>query len=153
MQVRIVMTTPVVTIPLGSTYEDAARILYEKRISGAPVVDEQGRMVGLVSDKDLYRVLYPWYKSFLEDPVEYTDFEAREAKIEEVRTKSIEEFMTRHVFTVDPSTPVMKAGAMMLAHHIHRLPVVEHGKLVGLVTRQDIYRKIVEAHLQDPLKK
>ena len=147
MKIASIMTTDVVTIPLGSTYEEAAKAFYDRQVSGMPVVDAQGQVVGVLSDKDLYRVLFPWYKSFLEDPVEYTDFEAREAKIEEVRHKSIEGFMSRQVFSVESDTPIMKAGAMMLAHSIHRLPVIDGGKLVGIVTRSDIYRSIVHDHV------
>ena len=71
MKIRDVMSTDVVVIPVEATYEEATRILFEGQVSGAPVVDKEGRLVGVISDKDLYRVLFPWYKSFSEDPEEY----------------------------------------------------------------------------------
>ncbi len=64
MRVQDVMQTEVLTIPVGTPYRDVERLLREKQISGAPVVDGEGSVVGIVSEKDLFRVLYPFYRSF-----------------------------------------------------------------------------------------
>lgn len=146
MHIRDVMTTEVRTIPITATYEDAARLLHDAHLSGAPVMDGD-RVVGILADKDLYKGLYPYYRSFAEDPTSYLDHEAREMKMEEIRHMSVEHFMTKDVLCAHPDEPVMRAGAVMLAHHVHRLPVMEDGKLIGIVTRADIYRMLVVHHL------
>jgi len=146
MKVKDVMSKTLVVIPAQATYEQAARLLHEHNLTGAPVVEGE-RIVGILSDKDLYRVLFPWYQSFSEDPEEYLDFEAREQKIAEVRHKPIALFMTRDVITTHPDALVMRVGAIMLARRIHRLPVIKNNKLIGMVTREHIYHRLVAHHL------
>lgn len=140
------MKKSVVTIPVGTMYRDVVRCLREGGFSGAPVVDEKGTVVGIVSEKDLFRLLYPHYKSFYENTDLYLDYEDREVKAEEIGKHPVEMFMTKKVWSVEPDMPIMRAGALMLAKGVHRVPVMENGKLVGIVTRGVIYRKIFESH-------
>ena len=147
MKVRDVMEVDVITVPAHATYEDAARILSTKGVSGCPVVNDSGQIIGAVSEKDLFRIMYPYYRSYYESPESYTDEEAREHKIEEIRTHPVSSFMTRAVITVGPDVPIMRAGAIMLAHNVHRLPVVDLGKIVGIISRTNIYRQILKQHL------
>lgn len=137
------METKVITVSPEATYQEVARLLYEQNISGALVMigDE---LVGVISEKDLYRVLYPYYKSYYESPESYTNLEMRESKAKEIQDKPIANFMTASPITVAPLDPIMKAGALMLARNISRLPVVENGKVVGIVTRKMIYRAIMK---------
>jgi CBS domain-containing protein len=147
MKVSEVMQRDVVTIRQSATYEEAARVLRDNEITGAPVVDDNGKLVGMLSDKDLFRVLYPRYSSFYESPEDYLDFESRERKIKEVVLHPIMDFAAKDVLVIDIETPIMKAGALMLAHGVHRLPVLEGGVLVGLVTRHHIFGKVLDLHL------
>lgn len=147
MKVRDVMEPHVVTVTPEHSYEDAARILNEHQVSGVPVVDADGRLIGMVSEKDLYRILFPFYSSYYQDPVSYADLEKREDKIDEVRVKKVAVFMSRDVTTIGPDEPIMRAGGIMLAKRISRLPVVENGKLVGLVSRSRIYKEVLKQKL------
>jgi CBS domain-containing protein len=142
MRVRDVMETGVVTVPLGTPYREVANILAAGNFSGAPVVDGEGQVVGIVSEKDLFRVLYPYYRSFYENPELYVDGEARENKAEEIADRPVEQFMITTVLSVDPDMAVMRAGALMLAKGIHRMPVMERGKLIGIVTRSRVYKHV-----------
>jgi len=146
MKVRDIMKVDMVTIPAGTAYQDVARILYCEDMSGAPVVDVAGNLIGTVSEKDLFRVLYPFYRSYYEQPELYVDLEQRENKIDEIRNHNVERFMTTDVITVDPEAPVMRAGAIMIARNINRIPVMENGRLVGMVSRCDIFRNILKDH-------
>jgi CBS domain-containing protein len=148
MKVRDIMEAEVLAIPIQASYEDAARVLYTQDVSGAPVVDAEGNLVGTVSEKDLFRIMYPFYKSYYEHPESYVDYEEREHKIDEIRTHRVENFMTRELVTIHPEAPVMRAGAIMLARGVNRLPVVEDGKLIGMITRNKIYRKILRYHFE-----
>jgi len=149
MKVRDVMHNPVLTLAYDTPYEEAANFLLEKNIKGCPVVNDNGDVIGMISDKDLYRVLFPFYRSFYESPELYTDPEKRESKIEEIRKNPIERFMTREIVSVTPDTAIMSVGAIMLARGINRMPVMdESGKLVGIVTRGDIYKTIIHRHLE-----
>ncbi|MDQ7814923.1 MAG: CBS domain-containing protein [Patescibacteria group bacterium] len=148
MKVRDIMETQLEVVPVDASYEDVARILYTKNISGLPVVDGQGNLVGAVSEKDLFRIMYPYYKSYYEHPESYVDYEQRENKIDEIRSHPVRSFMTKEVLTIDPEAPVMRAGALMLARNINRLPVVEEGRVIGVISRSHIYRKILRYHFE-----
>jgi len=136
-----------ITISRDATYEDVAKTLYTHGISGAPVIDEEGNLLGMVSEKDLFRILYPFYRSYYENPEVYADMESREGKLDEIRGKSVEVYMSREIVTIEPDAPIMRAGAIMLAKQIHRLPVVENGKLIGIITRRRIYRTVLRHKL------
>lgn len=143
MKVRDVMTTEVRSLLPSASYGEAARIMVENNFSGLPIVDTGGNLIGIVSEKDLFRALYPIYDDFIANPELYADHERREGEIDALRSTPIERYMTAKVITISPDAPIMKAGGLMLAHHIHRLPVVDDGKVVGIVTREDIYCAIL----------
>lgn len=144
MKVRDIMRTDLVLVKKTATYKEVAKTLYDHKISGAPVVDDEGKLVGMISEKDLFKVLYPYYKTFYATPQAYADLENRENKAQEIQDHPIEEYMSKEVVTISPEEPVMSAGATMLARHVHRLPVMEGGKLIGMVSRKSIYRAILQ---------
>jgi len=136
------METDVVTLQQDGTYEDAVKTLDRAKITGCPVVNSGGELVGVVSYKDLLRLLFPYYDSYYKNPESYTDFDAREAKASEIRDHRIETFMSSPAYSASPDMLILQAAAVMLAHHIQRLPVVDNGALVGIVTRTRILREI-----------
>lgn len=146
MRIRDIMIRQVVTVTPQTTYEEAARILYGNHVSGAPVVDLRGAIVGIISEKDLFRALYPFYGDYMREHHAY-DQEQRENEVSSLRRQPIEKYMAAPAITVDADAPILRAGGLLLAHCLHRLPVVEHGKLVGIVTREDIFRTILQHHL------
>lgn len=146
MIVKNVMEKKVITIQKDASYYEAAKILYSNHISGAPVVDANNNLIGMLSEKDLFKVLYPFYRSYYDNPELYLDSESRENKANDIKDHKIETFMSKgnEINTVEPNTPVMRAGALMIAKHVHRLPVIDKGKLVGIVSREDIFRAILK---------
>lgn len=151
MKVHEIMQRKIVMIPVGTVYSEVMDALLKHEISGAPVVDEQGKLVGIVSEKDLLRILYPYYESYYLNPEQYTNHEDREKKALDIRTRRVEEFMSRDVLTVNPDMPIMRAGSIMLSRGVHRLPVVQEGLLVGIITRRDLYKKLMEINYGDIL--
>jgi CBS domain-containing protein len=144
MKVHEIMNREIIHIPIGTRYSEVIGVLRTHQISGAPVTNEKGELVGIVSEKDLLRVLYPYYESYYLNPEQYTDHEDREKKASDIQNRPVEQFMSLSVHTAAPDMPIMRAGSIMISHGIHRLPVVEKGKLVGIVTRRDIYKKLIE---------
>lgn len=142
MKVRDVMETNLVSLNHEATYEDAVRLFHEKKITGCPVIDDNGRLVGIVSYKDLMRILFPYYDSYYRSPELYADFDQRESKVSEISSHKISTFMSTNIHSTHPDMPILHAGGMMLSHHIQRLPVVENGELVGLVTRTRILHEL-----------
>lgn len=147
MKIKDVIKSEVITVNQNATYREAANVLYQNKISGVPVVDDDGRLVGLLSEKDLFKMLFPYEDDFSADPEMYLDFEIGENRIDEIENHKISDFMNKHVVTIDKETPVLKAGGLMLARGIHRLPVTENGKLIGIVSRKDIFGTILKKHL------
>ncbi len=142
MKVKDLMYKHVISLRPDNTYEEAVKILYKNDIAGAPVVDEEDNIIGYVSEKDLFRILYPRYRNYYEHPENYTDMEKMENKAKEIRYQPVKEFMNKYPLVVEPDTPVLNAGAIMLAHQVHQFPVVENGKPIGIISREMIYRTI-----------
>jgi CBS domain-containing protein len=139
MQARDIMTTKVVTVAPETRVEEIARLLLERRISGVPVVDADGRLVGIVTEGDLMR--RPdigterhrgWWLRLFGDERE------RAAEYARAHGSRADEVMTRSVVTVGEETTVDEIARLLEAHRIKRVPVVRDGKLVGIVSRANL---------------
>lgn len=139
MNVRDAMTSDVAVVTGDTPLKDVARLLIERRISGVPVVDEQGTLRGVVSEADFVtkeagteRGARSWLRWLVGSEAEHhrTVLEARTAG----------EAMTAPAITIGPDRPLSEAAQRMDQHRINRLPVVEGGKLVGIVSRADVVR-------------
>ena len=149
MKIRDIMTKKVISIPAHATLRQAASILAENEISGAPVVSEAGKLLGIVSEKDLFKALYPSHAEFYESPGVWIDLDAIEKKTVEAADKPVLDLMSKTVITVNPETPLMQVGSLMLVRGIHRVIVVEEsGDIVGVAPRRDIYRNILKNRLK-----
>jgi predicted transcriptional regulator len=148
MKVKDVMRTQVVTISPKATYEEAARIIHDQQLSGVPVVNDDGKLVGMLSEKNLFRALFPPYEQYIASLGIYRDPDVDEERINEIRENLVEEYMIRKVISVKPEFSIMRVGGLMIARGVHRLPVMQGGKLIGIVSREDIYRAILKHHLK-----
>jgi CBS domain-containing protein len=143
MQAQDVMTTQVATIPADATVQEAARLMLERRISALPVLDKD-RVVGMVSEGDLVRraelgtdAPRPWWLEFF----------AEGAAQDYLRTHgtAVRDVMSSPVVSVRRSAPLQDVARLLEKHRIKRLPVVESGRLVGIVSRADLVRRIATA--------
>jgi CBS domain-containing protein len=137
MRIKDIMTRDVVTVQPGTSLKDAARMLVQKRISGLPVIDGAGQVIGVLSEADVlmkdgaHRSGGPL--SWLLDPVDITRRLRLDAHV-------VGEAMTRPPITIDANQPAAAAAELMISQGINRLPVVEGGTLVGIVSRADLVR-------------
>lgn len=148
MKVKDVMEKNVLTVFPNTTYFEAAKLIYKNNFSGLPVVDSNNKLVGIISEKDLFKALYPNYIEFIKNPENYIITENEEKKVLEIKNTPISLYMSKKIITVSPETSILTAGAIMITNHIHRLPVVENEKLVGIITRKDIYKSILKQYLK-----
>jgi CBS domain-containing protein len=137
-----VMTREVKTIPADATLQDAAALLTAHDISGAPVVDENGKMVGIVSESDMLseakrRAALPHVAPF---GLFIVPMEALERIYQQGATLLVSEVMTKKVTTIPEDMPLSRAADLMVNEKINRVPVVRDGKLVGILTRHDVLR-------------
>jgi CBS domain-containing protein len=130
------MTTDVATVAPGTDLRDVAALLVRKRISGVPVV-EGGRVVGVVSERDILFKERPsdgLHRGVLARLMDEGDLMLK------VDARTAETAMTSPPVTIGPTRSVADAAAMMLDEEVSRLPVVDHGVLLGIVTRHDLVR-------------
>lgn len=142
MKVGQIMQARVFTLRPEDPLERAMHLICCYHISGLPVVDEDGRVVGILSEKDVLQQMYPSYQELIDDPVRGRDFEEMETRYRDVSRVPVKEVMTPRVFTVTPDTPVLEAASLMLRRRVRRLPVVVEGRLVGIVSLGDVHQAI-----------
>jgi len=153
MKVSEVMTRQVATVSPETLVKDAAALLAEKNVSGMPVI-EGGRIVGVFSEADVLRhikttkkdlrLIYPSISSLgIAFQEEVTQREILEA-YEEIGNKPVREVMSREVVTIAPDISLNEAIVKMVQKGINRLPVVDKGNLVGIVTRGDVIRGLAK---------
>jgi len=146
MMVRDVMRDGVEPLVATATWREAAAFMLARRVSAVPVVDPMGKLVGILSEKDLFRALFPSYEDWIKTPNAYHDLEEMERQVSDVGNRTVREVMSTRLITARPDTPVLKIGALMVSSGIHQVPVLDVGKLVGMVGRGEIYRAILEKH-------
>ncbi|TPQ26292.1 CBS domain-containing protein [Methylomonas koyamae] len=143
MLVSELMTTKVFTVEPYDLIDRVFFLIHYEKIRHLPVV-EKGKLVGIVSDRDLYKALGPKSNSnAVEASKDNTQLHVVSQKVVHI--------MHRGVYTVTPETPASAAAAMMADHRIGALPVVEKDKLVGILSATDILRvfaKLERAHEQ-----
>ena len=147
MQARDVMASPVITVEKIATVRDVAKVLLEKRISAVPVVDNVGKVVGIVTESDLmHRVEagterpYSWWVHFLAgDATIAADYVKSHAPM-------VEDVMTPDVVTATPETPLHEIAALLEEHQIRRVPIVnKDGSLVGIISRANLIQVVASA--------
>ncbi len=141
MLAKDLMSSPVVTVDPGHTVGSAARMMLEHNVSALPVVDDRGRLVGILTHSDFG--MHPRYL-----PHSAMGSMTSPQHIEEVsrrmRNKLVRDVMETHLFTTGVDDSVAHMTELMLRHSIRRLPVLDGGTLVGIVTRHDFLKLIAQ---------
>jgi CBS domain-containing protein len=144
MRVKELMTTDVLTVRPGTQLKDAAQLLAEHRISGLPVVDEESRVLGVLSEGD---ILYK-EAGALDKPGFFERLLAGPPAAFELKlaARTVGEAMSAPAVTIGPTRPVTVAANTMIDEGVNRLPVVDdQNRLVGIVTRADLVRAFVRS--------
>ena len=118
------MDTSVPTLSAETQIMAAVDFLLQHHVTGAPVVDPNGRLVGMITETDLLRLL------------------TEGSQGEPATEATVAEFMTTNVITVSPTVDIYYVAGTFLANKFRRLPVVEDGKIVGAITRYDLLRVV-----------
>lgn len=141
MLVKDVMTTNVRTARRDSRIRDVAILMCFHRISGLPVVEDNGAIVGVISEKDVLRAMYPKVDEAMR-LAQTPHFEELESEYRDVLNQHVEALMSHRVFTVAPNDPILRAVSVMFAHKIRRIPVAEQGQLIGILSIGDVHKAI-----------
>ncbi|HOQ09180.1 MAG TPA: CBS domain-containing protein [Syntrophomonadaceae bacterium] len=148
MLARDIMTREVITVKPKDRVDEVARLLVDHKISGIPVVDEENHVVGIITEKDLIvkasELRVPFYITlfdsiiFLENPIRFNN------DLKKYTAVNVEDAMTKQVVTVEEDTEVSEVAKIMQNKRINRVPVVRNGKLVGIITRNDVLKSLVK---------
>lgn len=146
MLARDIMNTDVITIPEDATIEEVAEILTRNKISGAPVVNTEGKVIGIVTEGDLLQretnPRAPGYLNILGAFIYINGLERFRDDLKKIAATKTSEIMTTDVITVDGDTKIEKVAALMVEHGVKRLPVIENDRLAGIISRADIVRTL-----------
>jgi len=140
---RDIMTRDVITVRPETTIEELAKLLTEKKISGAPVVDEEGNLRGIVTENDLIRK-----NKRLHIPTVLRLFDAfimlgtgqMKEEMRKITATTVGEICTKEVISIREDTTIEDIATIMSEKNVHLLPVVEDQKVVGIVGKADIVR-------------
>lgn len=140
MLVRDVMSIGMVTAKKTDTLRSVVIKMLGRHCGAVPVVGDNESLVGIVTVRDVLLPLYPNYGDYIHDSVRSRDFVEMEKGFPAVLAKKVEEVMSMNPLTVGPADPVLQAASYMGLKNFRRIPVVDKGKLVGMVSIGDINR-------------
>lgn len=146
MLVRDVMVAPVITVEPSTTVQEVAKLFLEKHISAVPVLDGNARLVGIVSEGDLLHRVEAgterhrswWLRALIES-------DTLAAEYVKSHGRKVSDVMTRDVVTTSPQAPLHEVAALMERNAVRRLPVLENGQLVGIVSRANLLQAVASA--------
>jgi CBS domain-containing protein len=144
LTVRDIMDTDVPVVTVADSVEQVIRVLREADLPGVPVVNEGGRCVGIITEADLViagedeELHLPHYVQLFGGVVFLESISHFEERLRKAFASTAEDMMTTDPVTIEPDATVRKAARVIARKKHNRLPVVEHGRLVGVVTRVDV---------------
>ncbi len=120
---RAIMTEDIVTINPKAKIKEAIELLLKLGISGLPVCDDEGCLVGVITEYALLAIAYD----------------------EKIQSETVAQHMTTEVLSVDIDDPISKAADLCIVHRVRRVPVLHNGHLAGLISRRDVLKSLFEA--------
>jgi CBS-domain-containing membrane protein len=141
------MTREVITVTPDTDITQATRILLENHINGLPVVDENQRLVGIVCQSDMIaqqkRIPLPSLFTLLDGYISLTSAKQFEKEVQKIAATRVDQAMTSKLVTVGPKTSLEDIASLMVGKKLHTLPVVDEGKLVGIIGKEDMLRTLM----------
>ena len=143
-----IMIKKVITIKKEASIEKLSELLLKNKISGVPVVDDDGKMVGIATEGDLIirdsDLHFPRYFKLLDSIIYLESLNKFKSNLKKYLGAKVEDVMTAKVRTVRENTPVSEIANIMIRNNVNRVPVLNRkGDLVGIITRADIVKSMV----------
>ncbi len=141
-----IMTKKVVTVKPDTSIEELSALFVKHGISGAPVVDDAGRLFGVVTENDLIsqnkRLHIPTVISFLDAAIYLESSRKFEQELKRMAATKVADICARKVITITENTTVVDIATIMSEKQVHLLPVVRDGKVVGIVGKRDVVKAV-----------
>jgi len=148
LKAKDIMTRDVVTVTKEMTIEELARLFARHAISGAPVVDEEGGLIGIVTENDLIkmeqRLHIPTVITILDAVIYLGSSKKFEEDIKRMAATKVADIYKKDVVTVSENATLQEVATIMSEKNIHHLPVIKKGKIVGIIGKKDIVKAIAK---------
>ena len=147
IKVNDIMTREVKSVSPETEITQAAKLLLSERINGVPVVNRAGELVGILCQSDLIAqqksIPIPSLFTLLDGYIPLTFLNRIDREVEKIAATKVDNAMTPDPVTVNSDTGIEKVAALMVEKNYHTLPVVDDGKLVGIVGKEDVLRTLL----------
>jgi CBS domain-containing protein len=145
-KVSEIMTTEVITVSPDTKVTEATKILLDRRINGLPVVDAQNTLQGIICQSDIIVQQKKWpvptVFTLLDGIIPLNSVSHLEKEVKKMSATTVQDAMTQHPTTTSPDAEIEEVAELMVSKNFHTIPVVEDGKLVGIVGKEDILKTL-----------
>ncbi len=152
LKARDIMTKNVVTVTPDTEITQAAKLLLENHFNGLPVVDESGKLIGILCQDDLIvqqkRLPLPSLFTFFDGLIPLTSYRSLEKEVEKIVATTVSQAMTTDPITIDPDASLEDIATLMVNNNIHTLPVLDRDRLVGVIGKEDVLRTLMPSDKQ-----
>jgi CBS-domain-containing membrane protein len=149
LKVKDIMTKELITVSPDTEILQATKLLLENRINGIPVTDETGKLLGILCQSDLIaqqkKLPIPSFFTFLDGLITLSSMKQIEKQVQKIAAITVAQAMTPNPVTVQPETDIETVAALMVDKNFHTIPVVDKGKLVGIVGKEDVLKTLIPA--------
>ncbi|MDP2157890.1 MAG: CBS domain-containing protein [Nitrospirota bacterium] len=152
LKAKDVMTQDVIIVTEGMSVDELGRLFIEKKISGAPVTDAKGALIGIVTENDLIRrnarLHIPTVLRIFDAIIPLGRPDSVEEEIKKMSASTVGEICTKKVLSVAPDASIQDVSSIMFEKGVHLLPVLEAGRIVGIIGKIDIIRSMTNETAQ-----
>ena len=149
IEAKDIMTSDPVVVALDEDISKATAIMIEKGFNGLPVVDDKGRLVGIICQSDIIaqqkKLPLPSFFTFLDGLVSLRSMKMLEKEAQKIAATTVEQAMSPDPVWVSLDTGIETLAALMVDNNFHTLPVVEDGKIVGVVGKEDVLKTLINS--------
>jgi len=147
IRAKEIMTKDVITVSPETEIAQATRILLGNHINGVPVLNQAGELVGMLCQSDLIvqqkRIPLPSIFTFLDGVFSFSSTKAMEKEMQKIAAITVADAMTPDPVFVAPDATIEDVASLMTEKHFHTIPVVENGRLVGILGKEDVLKTLV----------
>lgn len=144
-KVKDIMSKEVISLKPDTTVKEALKSLFQLRISGLPVIENE-RLVGMFTEKDILQYILPSYIEKIGSFVYTEESKVIKRKLMELATLKVADLMRKEVVTVEENASIDEVARIMLTQKIRRIPVLnKDGKVVGIIAREDIVKALIKS--------
>jgi CBS domain-containing protein len=147
LKAKDIMTKELITVSPETEIVQATRLLLENNINGVPVTDDMGKLVGILCQSDLVvqqkKFPVPSFFTLLDGLIPLTSMKQLKREVRKIAAVTVGQAMTPDPIFVGPDTVIEELAALMVDNNFHTIPVVDEGKLVGVVGKEDILRTLL----------